>query len=283
MSPFDDRTYEDMGTLVTRTSHADADVLIDTHCHLDDLSFVEDYDTVITESIQVGVRGWINVGFEPDRWYSSIALAQRTPGMSVMLGVHPSSADQWTSTTANELRDLLRETGAVAIGEIGLDFLRPEAPTSEMQTRAFSEQLDLAIELALPAVIHMRESEHAMLKRLTQRTSLPPLLFHSYDGGPELTDFVLESGTHVGVGGLATRKGSGRLRNELLRISLNQIVLETDSPYLMPAHMRGRRNTPASVRAIATFLSGLKSEEEHHIASITTQNAFAFFGKLRTA
>lgn len=269
--------------MVTPTSHADADVLIDTHCHLDDLSFVEDYDTVITESIQAGVRGWINVGFEPDRWQSSIALAQRTPGMSVMLGVHPASTDQWTSTTANKLCDLLRETGSVAIGEVGLDFLRQEAPTPDAQKQAFSEQLDLAIELALPAVIHMRESEQAMLKLLTQRTSLPPLLIHSYDGGPELTDYVLESGTYVGVGGLATRKGSARLRNELLRIPLNQIVLETDSPYLMPARMRGRRNTPASVHAIATFLSGLKSVDEHHIASITTQNAFAFFGKLRTA
>ncbi|MGI8403390.1 MAG: TatD family hydrolase, partial [Thermomicrobiales bacterium] len=251
--------------------------------HLDDSSFVEDYDTVISESVQAGVRGWINVGFEPDRWQSSIALAQRTEGIAVMLGVHPSSANQWSSSTADALRSLLGNYGAVAIGEIGLDFLRQEAPTPDVQTRAFNEQLDLAIELALPAVIHMRESEQAMLQLLTQRTSLPPLLFHRYDGGPALTDYVLKSGTHIGVGDLATRKGSERLRQQLLRIPLSQIVLETDSPYLMPARMRGRSNTPASVRAIATFLAGLKSEDEHHIASITTQNAFAFFGKLRTA
>ncbi|MGI8484356.1 MAG: TatD family hydrolase, partial [Thermomicrobiales bacterium] len=100
--------------------------------------------------------------------------------------------------------------------------------------------------------------------------------------GPELTDYVLKSGTFIGVGGLATRKASDRLRQELLRIPLSQIVLETDSPYLMPARMRGRRNTPANVHAIAMFLAGLKSEDEHHIASITTQNAYAFFGKLRT-
>lgn len=282
-SSFGARANGDMGTLVTRISHDDAGILIDTHCHLDDVSFAEDYDTVIAESVQAGVHGWINVGFEPERWQSSIALANRTEGMSVMLGVHPSSADQWSSSTADALRSLLGNSGAVAIGEIGLDFLRQEAPTAESQTQAFNAQLDLAIDLALPAVIHMRESEQAMLRLLRQRSSLPPLLFHSYDGGPELTDYILESDAFVGVGGLATRKSSEGLREQLLRIPLNQIVLETDSPYLMPARMRGRRNTPASVRAIATFLAGVKSEDDHYIASTTTRNAFAFFGKLRTA
>ncbi|MGI8485830.1 MAG: TatD family hydrolase, partial [Thermomicrobiales bacterium] len=194
--------------MVTRTSHGATNVLIDTHCHLDDLSFVEDYDTVIAESVQAGVRGWINVGFEPARWRSAIALPKRTEGMSVMLGVHPSSADRWSPETAVNLRDFLKKSGAVAIGEIGLDFLRPEAPTSDVQTQAFNEQLDLAIELGLPAVIHMRESEQRMLQLLIHRTSLPPLLFHSYDGGPDLADYVLNSGKFTVVGGLATRTAS---------------------------------------------------------------------------
>jgi len=261
---------------------APAGLLIDTHCHLDDESFAEDLDQVLAESVRAGVRGWINVGFEPARWASTIDLAERTPGMSIMLGVHPSSADAWSDQTRSTLRRRIEETGAVAIGEIGLDFFRP-VPDPAVQRRAFIEQLDLALECDLPVVIHMRESEAVMLRLLTDRTTLPPLLFHSYDGGPELTDFILVTGSFVGVGGLATRQKSERLRAELQRIPLAQIVLETDAPYLIPARQRGRRNTPAQVRTIASFLANLTENDDETISTTTTRNAFTYFGKLRTA
>ncbi len=264
------------------TTQFDSPPLIDTHCHLDDSSFEKDYDAVIEDSLRAGVRGWINVGFEPSRWESSIELAKRTPGMAVMLGVHPSFADQWNDATCENLQVLIGISGAVAIGEIGLDFLRP-TPAPAQQVTAFTAQLELAVRLGLPVVIHMRESESAMLNLLTHWSSLPRLLFHSYDGGPKFTDFILETGSYVGVGGLATRTSSDRLRHELLRIPMNKILLETDSPYLVPARQRGRRNTPANVRSVATFLSGLKSEDERKIAHITTQNAYLFFGRLKIA
>lgn len=261
---------------------APAGLLIDTHCHLDDESFAEDLDQVLAESIRAGVRGWINVGFEPTRWASTVALAKRTPGMSIMLGVHPSSAGAWSVDTRSALRQQIEETGAVAIGEIGLDFFHP-APEPDVQRRAFIEQLDLALECDLPVVIHMRESEAEMLRLLIDRTTLPPLLFHSYDGGPELTDFILATGSFVGVGGLATRQKSDRLRAELQRIPLAQIVLETDAPYLIPARQRGRRNTPAQVRTVASFLANLTANDDETISTTTTRNAFTYFGKLRTA
>jgi TatD DNase family protein len=202
--------------------------------------------------------------------------------MSIMLGVHPSSADAWSDDTRAALRRQIEETGAVAIGEIGLDFLR-RAPEPDVQRRALIEQLDLALECDLPVVIHMRESEAELLRLLTDRTTLPPLLFHSYDGGPELTDFILATGSFVGVGGLATRQKSGRLRAELQRIPLAQIVLETDAPYLIPARQRGRRNTPAQVRTVASFLANLTANDDETISTTTTRNAFTYFGKLRTA
>ncbi len=257
-------------------------VLIDTHCHLDDAAFADDYDDVIAESTGANVRGWINVGFEPGRWTSSIALKDRTPGMSVMLGVHPSSAEQWSISTRDGLERLLRESGAVAIGEIGLDFLR-SLPAKDLQARVFIDQLALALEIGLPVAIHMRESEETMIEILRQRQPLPRLLFHSYDGGPAMTDFVLSTGAFVGVGGLATRKSSERLRHELQRIPLSQMVLESDSPYLVPARIKSRRNTPAQVHTIMSFLAKLKSEQPSQVALVTTLNAFDLFGRLITA
>jgi len=262
--------------------HTKTEVLIDTHCHLDDVAFADDYDDVLAESTEAGVRGWINVGFEPERWQSSIALRNRTPGMSVMLGVHPSSAGQWSIATRDTLQRLLVESRAVAIGEIGLDFFHP-SPSRQVQIRAFTDQLDLALGICLPVAIHMRDSGETMLEFLQSRQSLPPLLFHSYDGGTAMTDFVVASGSYVGVGGLATRKSSEGLRHELERIPLQQMVLETDSPYLVPAGVKSRRNTPAQVRTIMSFLAGLKTVQASYVASITTRNANAFFGRLITA
>jgi len=271
---------------MTETSTPDAPTtsittpfLIDTHTHLDDPDFADDLDAVIAQSRDAGVSAWINVGYEPSRWSSTIDLATRIPGMRHMLGMHPSSADQWSATTERELRRLLIETGAVAIGEIGLDFLRDHAPR-DAQFDAFQAQLDLAEELDLPAVIHMRDAEAALLDVLTSRSTLPPLLLHSYDGGRDLTDHVITNGVRIGVGGLATRQKSEALREQIARVPLEQIVLETDSPYLVPARQKIRRNTPVHVRTIAQFLADLRETDLDTIARTTTQNALTFFRKL---
>lgn len=254
-------------------------VLIDTHCHLDDPVFADDLDEVLAESLAAGVNAWIQVGFEPARWQSSIALATRIPGMGLMLGVHPSSTDQWTADIAGELRGLVVRHGAVAIGEIGIDLFWPENPPLDVQIAAFAAQLDLARELGLPAVIHMRSAEPEILDVLRQRDP-QPLLFHSFDARAELTDLVLAWDAYVGVGGLATKAKSEELRAQLARVPLDRIVLETDSPYLIPARMRGRRNTPASVRPIAAFLGTLRAMPETTIAVATTQNALRLFATL---
>ena len=259
---------------------ADDRFLIDTHCHLDDPVFAGDLDQVLAESRAAGVRAWIQVGFEPSRWQSSIALAERTPGMFLMLGVHPSSADQWSAEVEGELRRRIAAHDAVAVGEIGIDLYWDENPPLAAQIEAFTAQLDLARELGLPAVIHMRNAEAEVLDVLRHR-DVQPLLFHSFDGGPALTGYVLASGAYVGVGGLATKARSEALREQLRRIPLERIVLETDSPYLIPAHMRGQRNTPASVRRISEFLGTLRATSDTTLASITTRNALNLFERVR--
>ena len=271
--------HDDAGDAVNVRAAADR-FLIDTHCHLDDPVFADDIDGVLAESRAAGVRAWIQVGFEPARWGSSIALVERTPDMFLMLGVHPSSADQWSPEIEAELRSLIAGYDAVAVGEIGIDLFWDGNPPLDRQIAAFTAQLDLARELGLPAVIHMRNAEPEVLAVLRAREP-QPLLFHSFDGGPDLTDFILERGAYVGVGGLATKAKSERLREQLVRIPLDRLVLETDSPYLIPARMRGRRNTPASVRRISEFLGTLRATTDATVASITTDNALRFFDHIR--
>lgn len=251
--------------------------LIDTHTHLDSPDFAHDLEHVLQESRSQGVTSWINVGFSPERWSSTVDLANQTRGMYHMLGIHPSEAANWNTETATALRERLTYSGAIALGEIGLDFAYLE-PSRDQQVAAFSEQLDLAMDLGLPVVIHLRDAESAMLDVLTARQHLPRLLFHSFDGTSALTDFILSGSSCVGVGGLSTRAKAQPLRDQLERIPLNRMVLETDSPYLIPARQRARRNTPAHVRTVAEFLASLKDIELDEVARTTTENAVQYFG-----
>ena len=252
---------------------------VDTHCHLDHPEFADDLDEVIAASRKAGVRAWVNVGYAPDRWDTTIALSRRIVGMAHMLGLHPSHAHEWGPGLRQRLRDLIRSSGARAVGEIGLDLYRDNPPLP-IQREALLGQLQLARDLGLPAVIHLRNAEDALIDALATQDSLPRLLFHSFDGTSQLTRFVLEHGALIGVGGLATRQRSAPLREQLVQVPLDAMVLETDAPYLIPARQRERRNTPAHVRTIAQFLSELIGRPVSEIAWRTTAAAERFFGRL---
>lgn len=253
--------------------------LIDTHCHLDDAVFTADLDDVIAESRDASVAAWIIVGFAPDRWDTAVRMARDIPGLSHMLGVHPGNAQEWNDETATRLAHLLRSTGARAVGEIGLDFFRDNAPY-EVQRRALVDQLQIARDLALPVVFHMRDAEDEMLEILESERDLPRMVFHSFDGGERLTRFILDHDAIVGVGGLATRQQQHRLRAQLCRIPLTSMVLETDSPWLVPARQKTRRNTPAQIRTIAQFLADHLDTTVEDVARETTATAESVFGRL---
>jgi TatD DNase family protein len=255
---------------------------VDTHCHLDDEAFAADLIKVLERSNGLGVGRCINVGFNPDRWESTIDLAARFGGISCMLGMHPGDADRWTADTHQLLSAHIARSHAVAIGEIGLDFYRGET-NIDQQVAVFNAQLDLALAHDLPAVIHMRDAEEMVLGVLGGRRETPALVFHSFDGTTDLTDWILANNAAVGVGGLATRTKATQVQRQLKRIPLNRMLLETDSPYLVPNGFKHRRNTPESIPRVASFLAGLLGTDEAHIAIETTRNAERIFERLPPA
>ncbi len=268
-----------------RSPAADSDSVpdfVDTHCHLDDESFSSDLDAVLERSRRRGVRRWINVGFNPDRWQPSIDLATRYPGMSFVLGVHPGDAARWNDDVHRNLKVVVVRRQPVAIGEIGLDFFRGETNVDQ-QVSAFNAQLDLALEHSLPAVIHMRSSEAILLDVLRSRARTPLLLFHSFDGSEDLTGWILDNDAYAGVGGLATRAKSLHIRRELKRVPLERMLLETDSPYLVPNGFKHRRNTPESIPRIAAFVATLLDTDVARVATQTTHNAERLFERLHPA
>ncbi len=249
---------------------------IETHGHLDDDAFASDLPEVLDAARAVGVRRFINIGYEPESWVRSSALADRYPDVSYALGMHPNSADRWNNDIASALERLLASGEAVAIGETGLDYYRESVDRSS-QRAAFRDQLELARKFALPVVIHMRgDVETEMILTLSEFSDVR-VVFHSFDGSPRLRDFALDRGDFFGVGGLMTRAGSSALRETIRAVPLTSIVLETDSPYLTPKGVKDRRNTSANLPIIASALADLLGIEVAQIAEQTTANARDLF------
>lgn len=250
---------------------------IDTHTHLDDGAFEADLERVIQASRDAGVSRWINVGYNENRWRSSRTIANRFDGMHVMLGLHPGNADDWSPRLEEDLRRAVEEHPPVAIGEIGID-LYWRKDNLERQEHAFRAQLAIARETGLPAVIHMRDADEPLLRVLSDTAELPHVHFHSFDGGDALRQWVEGHGATMGVGGLITRRGSESLQEWVAGISRHAVVLETDSPYLKPRGIRGKRNEPAFLPEVARLLANLWDVDVEKVAEHTTANAERIFG-----
>ena len=251
--------------------------LVDTHAHLDDPEFDHDRDQVYAEAAAAGVRRIINVGFHPDRWQSTLAMSRRYPGARHMLGLHPQHADEWTPQVMEQLVTLLDCTSPVAVGEIGFDFSR-DGPPAAQQHAAFAAQAAIAIELDLPVVIHQRAAEPDTLAALASLPLEARVLLHSFEGTSELAKLVNDRQFFAGVGGRATRTNAAAVRQMLRTIAIDRIVVETDSPYQVPAGVKQRRNTPANIPLIVERLAPIWSVEPETFAALTTDNAERLFG-----
>jgi TatD DNase family protein len=249
---------------------------VETHGHLDDDAFANDLHQVIDGARAAGVRRFINIGYEPESWTRSLQLADLYPDISYALGMHPNSADRWTNDTAAQLERLLRTSNAVAIGETGLDYFRDWVDRSS-QRASFRDQLELARQFSLPVVIHMRGDVEAEIVATLSDFVDVRVVFHSFDGSPELRNFALRRGDFFGLGGLMTRAGSAQLRETLRPVPLESIVLETDSPYLVPKGVKDRRNTPANVPIVAATVAELFGIGVERVAEQTTASAMQVF------
>jgi TatD DNase family protein len=250
--------------------------IIDTHTHLDDPVFDIDRDAVIEAARIAGVRHFVNIGYAPDRWETSRALRERHPNSSFALGLHPQLAAQFGISLVRELKRAIAGLSPAAIGETGFDFSRA-APSFQHQERAFRSQLEIASSEGLPTIIHQRDASEALITELDRWPLLAPIVLHSFDGTQRLADWARERGCFVGIGGLATRRSSASLRDALVRIPVERLLLETDSPFLAPPGSATQRNVPENLPRIAELLAPLWSLSGEELCWQTSVNAVALF------
>jgi len=251
-------------------------MLADTHAHLSWASFAEDREKVISRARKVDVKYIVNIGFDLDGSREAIELAEKHEGLYATVGIHPHNASQLNENVLDKLRKLSENPKAVAIGEIGLDYYRNLSPR-EIQKKAFEAQLILAEELGLPVVIHDREAHADTLEILSKFKGKINGIMHCFSGSREMAEQCIKSDFYISFAGPVTFPNSHKLHEIAKRIDLNKILLETDSPWLAPQEMRGKRNEPAFLLFTAKKIAKLKGISVDELAEATTENAKEIF------
>ncbi len=251
--------------------------LSDTHTHLHFDQYAADLSAVIHRAEQGGVERILTLGTDYSSSLKSLEIARNHPGIFAAVGIHP------TDVFHNEKEDLDRikkmaekESRIVAIGEIGLDLYWKEVPLDK-QIPVFEQMLHLASELALPVVIHNRDA-HREMQDFFREQSIHNLkgVMHSFSGTVEDARFYLERGLHVSFTGVITFKNFKNLPL-VQSVPLDRLLLETDSPFLTPVPMRGKRNEPGFVRYVAGKLAEIYGISSEELCEITAENARSLF------
>ena len=243
--------------------------MIDTHAHLGD-----DAAEVIARAQEAGVSRIVAVATTLADARDALALADAHDGVYACLGIHPHEAGGPEAGHVPEIRALLAHPKAVAVGETGLDYYRDYAPHAEQQT-LFDRQLAVARETGKPVVIHTRAADDDTLGRLVKHDG--DVILHCFSS-PALLEPALEHGWYVSFAGNVTYKNAYELRASARRVPAERLLAETDSPYLAPQAVRGRRNEPAYVLHTLAALAAARAVDEDGLAAQIDANAAAVFG-----
>jgi TatD DNase family protein len=246
--------------------------VIDTHAHLD--AGPDPPEALIERARAAGVERIVAVGSGLDSCRTTLALAERHAGVFAALGIHPHQAGSTESSRLDELRELLADARAVAVGETGLDFFRDYAPR-EAQERLFRRHLELAAELAKPVVVHTRGAEDTTAELLADFAGTVVLHCFSSAG---LLPVALERRYYVSFAGNVTYPKAADLREAAAAVPPDRLLVETDAPYLAPQPVRGRPNEPAYVVHTVAALAAARGEGEHELADRISANAASAFG-----
>jgi TatD DNase family protein len=254
--------------------------LIDTHAHLDDEQFRDDLPAVLQRAAQAGVHRVITIATTAPSSSACVGLAAQHPALFATVGIQPNHVAEAAPDAWDEVVRLVTQKRVVALGETGLDRYWDYTPLPQ-QEDFFARHLALARQHNLPVVIHCRQAESDVVRMLRedyQRHGPVRGVMHSYTGDLATAEACLAVGLYISFAGMLTYKNAQALREVAARIPLERLLVETDSPYLAPVPMRGKRNEPAYVAHTASCLAGLHGVTAAEFAEATTANAVRLFG-----
>jgi TatD DNase family protein len=251
--------------------------MIDSHCHLGDKQFEKDLAAVLRRAREAGVERCIAIADTFEEGERCLEISAKYEEVFCTLGVHPHMAKTWEEGDLERLQKMIDSSDKVkAVGEIGLDYYYDNSPR-DVQQQVFRTQLELAKKLSLPAVVHCRDAVDDIQKIITE-VEPPSLVVHCCTEKWEDMAPLVERGYYLSFTGIATYTNSEEIRRTIKQCPLEQIMIETDAPYLAPVPYRGKRNEPAYVMEVAKLLANLKGLSLDELNVITTETTVAFFG-----
>ncbi len=252
--------------------------LFDTHAHLHFPEFADDLEAVLDRARAAGVRGMVTIGTDRETNRTVVELARRLPDVWATVGIHPHDAAEATEADFEEMERLARsEAKVIGFGEMGLDFFRNLSP-KEDQEKVFRRQLGMARAVGKPVVIHCRDAHAEILGILAdEKAGETGGVMHCFSGDVEIARRCLDLGLFISLAGPVTYKNARALPDVARFVPEDQLVVETDCPYLPPTPHRGQRNEPAYVALTAARIAELRGVDSAELAETTTRNAARLF------
>ena len=258
-------------------------MIFESHAHYEDRKFDSDRVELLSMMKKKNIGTIINVGTTLELSLASIDLANRYDFIYAAVGVHPSDIAclEEASDGLDQLKSMAEgEKKVVAIGEIGLDFYwEKDEAVRERQRFWYNEQLKLARELDLPVIIHSRDANEETYNIMKEAASLGTRgVIHCYSGSPEMAEQYVKLGYYIGIGGVVTFKNGKKLKETAKRIPLENILVETDAPYMAPEPFRGERNDSTFLPYVIKQISELREITVDEVMEVTRENGKRLFG-----
>lgn len=251
--------------------------LFDTHAHLDDEQFDEDRKLIIDNIISSEIDLVVNVGADLKTSINSIELAKQYDFIYAAVGIHPHDVSKCTDNDLEKLRELTKEEKVVAIGEIGLDYFYNYSSVED-QKRWFAMQIKLAEALKMPFIVHSRDASEDTFNIIKENQVNSSFVLHCFSQSIEMAKRYIDLGGYISFAGPVTYKKSSKLREVIKHVPLDRILVETDSPYLSPEPLRGKRNNPINVKYVAELVANELGMDFEEFSKIVYANGKRFFG-----
>lgn len=251
-------------------------VIFETHAHYDDEAFAQDRENLLASMQEHGIGYIVNACASIESLKDTEELMEKYPFVYGAFGIHPDDAEKMTEETLEEIRRLSRLPKAVAIGEIGLDYYwHKEEHEHEIQKKMFLAQMEIAREEKLPFMVHSRDAAKDTLDLVKDcmKGGMYGGIIHCFSYGKEMAREYLDMGLYLGIGGVVTFKNAKKLKEVVAYAPLEQLVLETDSPYLSPEPNRGKRNSSLNLPYVAEAIAQIKGCSEEEVIAVTEENA----------
>jgi TatD DNase family protein len=252
-------------------------MLFDTHVHLNAAQYNEDLQEVIDRALEAGVTHQVVVGFDRETITRALELVEQYEFLYAAIGWHPVDAIDMTDEDLKWIEELAAHPKVVALGEMGLDYYWDKSP-KDIQKEVFRKQIRLAKKVKLPIIIHNRDATQDIVDILKEEgASEVGGIMHCFSGSVEIAKECIEMNFYISLGGPVTFKNAKTPKEVAKEISLDQLLVETDCPYLTPHPFRGKRNEPSYVKLVAEEIASQKEITFEEVAARTTENAKKLF------